>query len=242
MPERYGDWSPTQFDQKGSNLDDRQDWLVCPVMETRDSGPFDKSNFYSCLDILGGESDAVEIHTFNHWGPGWLSIILVHPSREKEVEDIERSLENYPVLDEEDLSEREYEAMQEDWNSWAARDFEKELLRCLENMANEEPEGSGIEQALQHEKDLDDFMPDGGMTYRMAGVEPPTDSERLWRRIEEIENWSSDQLRAFAFDDCEMEWESHDSGTSFKIDKAVSRAIRHELFWEDPVFEKENAQ
>lgn len=215
--------------------EDRNNWFLAPVGRNRDSGPFDESNFESALEILGGESDTVEVHRFGHWACGFYEIILVHPSREKEVEDLESSLESYPVLDDKDLSRREYEAMQEDWDSWAVRDFEKSLLGELESMANEEPSESDIERKLREERELDEFMPNGGTTYRMAGQKPPTESEKLWQRIEEIENWDSDQLRQFAFEDCEMEWFTEGSGTVFQIEKAVSRAIQHGLFWDDPV-------
>lgn len=220
-------------------VEDRNNWLLAPVSRNRDSGPLDDSNFETALEILGGESGTVEVHRFGHWGPGWYEIILVHPSREKEVEDLESSLESYLVLDDEDLSRREYEAMEEDWDYWASRDFEKELLSCLESMANEEPAESDIERELREERELDEFMPDGGMTWRMAGQKPPTMSERLWQRIEEIENWSSEQLRQFAFEDCGLSWETLNDGTRFNTDEAITVAINDELFWDDPVVTQE---
>lgn len=119
---RYRDYAPTAFDCKGLGLPDRQDWLVAPVIRTRDSGVKAESNFEAALKILGGESKAVEVHRFNHWGPGWFEIILVHPSREREVEDIERSLENYPLLDDEDFSSREYEAACDYWEACSLRE------------------------------------------------------------------------------------------------------------------------
>lgn len=119
---RYRDYTPTAFDCKGLGLPDRQDWLVAPVIRTRDSGVKAESNFEAALEILGGESKTVEVHCFNHWGPGWFEIILVHPSREKEVEDIERALEDYPLLDDEDFSSREYEAACDYWDACSLRE------------------------------------------------------------------------------------------------------------------------
>lgn len=111
---RYKDWAPTQFDTKGLGMPDRQDWLVCPVMHTRDSGPLDESNFHSTLKSLGGESDAVEVHRFGHWGPGWFEVILVSPDGPiKDLGEIVCSLADYPVLDEHDFSVREQEAADE---------------------------------------------------------------------------------------------------------------------------------
>ena len=78
---RYRDWSPTAFDPKGLNGEENNvsGWLVMPVSRTRDTGPFEESNFHTCVDMLGGESDYVEVHRFGHWGPGWIEIILVDP-------------------------------------------------------------------------------------------------------------------------------------------------------------------
>lgn len=128
--EKYSEFRPTCFDSAGAFLDDRQDWLVCPVSRTRDSGPFNESNFEAALKILGGESEEVEVHRFGHWGPGWFEIIIVAPGSEaaKKAEEIEASLENYPVLDDEDLSRREYDGFLESWGCWGAKDFRKFLV------------------------------------------------------------------------------------------------------------------
>lgn len=133
----YKHHRPTGFDRAGAFLDeDRQDWLVAPVTQTRDSGPIDESNFKCFLDGLGGEGESVEVHRFGHWGPGWYEIIIIDPKAEDIVakaEEMEAALENYPVLDEEDLSKRENEAEQESWVSWARRGFSSDLKRKVES-------------------------------------------------------------------------------------------------------------
>lgn len=114
----YREFRPTQFDSKGLALNDQQHWLVAPVSQTRDSGPLAQSNFDACLEALGGESDTVEVHRFGHWGPGWFEIIVIDPADTEKVEiaeDIERALENYPVLDDVDFSEREHSEANEVW-------------------------------------------------------------------------------------------------------------------------------
>lgn len=103
--------------------DPRRAWIVAPCSQTRDSGPLDKSNFAACLAELGGESDTVEVHLFDHWGPGWFEVIICDPCHGDTVESIARALSDYPVLDEMDLSEREMEDAMESWESWARRDF-----------------------------------------------------------------------------------------------------------------------
>ena len=129
----YKEFRPTCFNAAGAFLEEeRQDWFVVPCGRTRDSGELDQSNFDTALAILGGESETCEVHRFGHWGPGWFEIIIVHPSRESEVEAIQESLENYPVLDDEDFSRREWEAYAEGWESYGAKDFVRLLAKEFE--------------------------------------------------------------------------------------------------------------
>ncbi|MCP4113797.1 MAG: hypothetical protein GY737_00045 [Desulfobacteraceae bacterium] len=139
----YNEWSPTPFDSRGAFIGvDRGEWLVVPVIQTRDSEPLEESNFAAALEILGGEDHFVEVHRFGHWGPGWIEIIIVHPYAQLSdrryvtfanlAEEIERRLADYPVLDEEDLCERESEAAGESWNCWGRRELESKVEECLE--------------------------------------------------------------------------------------------------------------
>lgn len=113
----YRDFRPTKFDSH-IPLEDREDWLVVPVARNRDSEPYEESNFAAALKTLGGESDNVEVHRFGHWANGWFEIILASPTLATEVQDIQDSLDNYPILDEDDLLEREDEVKNQDWNVW----------------------------------------------------------------------------------------------------------------------------
>lgn len=125
---RYGDWAPTGVDVAGLGLEDRQDWIVCPVMVTRDTPRgLTTSNFRAILDMLGGESETVEVHRFGHWGPGWLEIILAAPEHAEYVEEIRRGLDDYPVIDESLMAEEEAEEEAEAWESWGRRDFQRAL-------------------------------------------------------------------------------------------------------------------
>ena len=118
----YSEFTPTSFDTVGLGLPDRQDWILVPVGRNRDSDCLDESNFETALEILGGESETIEVHRFGHWGCGWFDIILAHPDRENEVEEIESALENYPVLDENDHSERQYHAVNDVWEHMCMHD------------------------------------------------------------------------------------------------------------------------
>ena len=107
MTQLYKDFRPTQFDSAGLALDSQQDWLVLTVTRTRDSEALEQSNFRTALEILGGESDTCEVHRFGHWGPGWFEIILLHPDRAQEADEIEGALAHYPILSDDDHSELE---------------------------------------------------------------------------------------------------------------------------------------
>lgn len=118
----YSEYKPTQFDLAGLSLPDKQKWLVVPCGQNRDSGILDQSNFKAALDMLGGESDTVEVHRFGHWACGWFEIIIAAPELAGQVEQIEARLEEYPVLDGDAHSEMETEAILEAWENMGMRE------------------------------------------------------------------------------------------------------------------------
>ena len=82
----------------------------------RDSGLVEESNFWSALRMLNGESDTVKVIRSSHWAVGWIEVILIHESDKESVErgfEIEKALESYPILDEDDFYERESEKREE---------------------------------------------------------------------------------------------------------------------------------
>jgi hypothetical protein len=82
----------------------------------RDSGLIEESNFNSALKMLNGESDTVKVIRASHWAVGWIEVILIHESDKVSVDkgnEIEESLGNYPILDEDDFYERESEKRDE---------------------------------------------------------------------------------------------------------------------------------
>lgn len=115
---RYSEFKPTRFDSH-IRLDSLEDWLVVPCARNRDSECADESNFAVALEMLGGEGDNVEVHRFGHWANGWFELILVRPgsAAEKVAAEIEESLENYPLLSDDDYSERERVRADEVWES-----------------------------------------------------------------------------------------------------------------------------
>ena len=121
--QRYGDFAPTPFDNKGAFLDsDRQNWLIAPASQTRDSGPLDRSNYtaqLAAIEEVDPEGENHEEHRFGHWGPGWFEIVIVRPDSPcaNVAAEIQGSLEDYPVLDEESFCELEEEEANETWNN-----------------------------------------------------------------------------------------------------------------------------
>ena len=118
---RYSEFRPTQFDSKGLGLEDRQDWLVVGISRNRDSSVLDESNWECALEALAevasDTEETYETHRFGHWGPGWFELILVKPgsAAEKCAEELEAALADYPILDEDDYSERCLEVAQQVW-------------------------------------------------------------------------------------------------------------------------------
>jgi len=123
----YSKWKPTGFDCSGLGLDDRQDWLVCPCILTRDSGPLERSNFEVIRDDAERDQIEYEVHRFGHWACGWFEIILVHPNHTDWVEEWEKALENYPVACDSHFSQTEWDEAMETWESWGANDLKREI-------------------------------------------------------------------------------------------------------------------
>ena len=126
MMERYCDFQPSAFDSRSNfmafdadALESIEEWFVLPCSRNRDSDCLTESNFAVALEMLGGESETVQVHRFGHWACGWYEIIVVKPETDaaKKAEEIEKSLDDYPVLDDEDFSERESKAADETWKN-----------------------------------------------------------------------------------------------------------------------------
>ncbi len=139
--ETIRDWLG-QYSYELDDFEGQEDWLVLPTTIGTPYGggdnrgeELDKSNYKAALDLLGGESDTV--HTSHAAG---LDIIIVKPGSAAETiaVDIEDNLVNYPILDEEDWSERETAFYYEEWKDWGCSDFVKEALSWHEDELTEE--------------------------------------------------------------------------------------------------------
>jgi len=101
--------------------------------------------------MLGGEGEHVEVHRFGHWGPGWIEIILVDPGHYHTLwtaGEIVCSLADYPVLDEEDWSEREFEAAGETWEQCFN---DKERIEYLRSNGCQQVEFSELRATIRGE-------------------------------------------------------------------------------------------
>jgi hypothetical protein len=90
---------------------ERHEWFVAAGRH-RDSDSLEESNFRSLLKKLGGESDTVAVERENHWLVGWVENLLIDPADVERVaiaEKVREDLEDYPVVDESDWSDLEYE-------------------------------------------------------------------------------------------------------------------------------------
>jgi len=138
----YSEFSPTQFDQKGMGLDDKQTWLVAPVAHNRDSGLLAKSNWDVFVQelTLKCKTNTWEICRFGHWANGWFEIIIIQPETNAELlgNTTEDSLADYPVLDSIDFSDKEENAMVEYWKSCSLRERLELISRFNERKSNSE--------------------------------------------------------------------------------------------------------
>jgi len=129
----YRNYKPSAFDSAGLGLPYQRDWLVAPVSHSRDSDLLSESNWDAQIAVLkavDADGDDWEIHRFGHWACGWFEIVIVRPESEcaAKAEELAASLSDYPVLNDEDFSEREREAYEEYWSNG---DAQRELVRQL---------------------------------------------------------------------------------------------------------------
>jgi hypothetical protein len=132
--QRYGDFRPTQFDSRGLGLEDRQDWTVAPVSQTRDSDTLAQSNFRTVerdLERIDPDGSDHETHRFGHWGPGWFEIILARPGSAcaDALREWAGALADYPIADENDWSELQLERAGDAWESMGLRDRMEACVR-----------------------------------------------------------------------------------------------------------------
>jgi hypothetical protein len=89
------------------------------VGRSRDSDCGEESNFDAMLKGLGGESETVQVVHEGHFLCGWVEWIAIHESDEtalRAADAMQASLEDYPILDEEDFCQREFDECERVWS------------------------------------------------------------------------------------------------------------------------------
>lgn len=87
----------------------------------RDSSLIDESNWDAMLKIAehGSDNDHVYIFRARHWAVGWVEYLMLKPDApddlKQRIDEALCALADYPILDEEDYSRREWEAMEDFW-------------------------------------------------------------------------------------------------------------------------------
>lgn len=110
---RYRDFRPTTLDTYGAFLRDRHDWYVAPVTHTyKVASIAETSNWETMLAALReSKCSGWEQHRFGHWATNF-DMVLVRPRSLawKVAVGCALALDQYPYLDEDDVTEREHES------------------------------------------------------------------------------------------------------------------------------------
>lgn len=126
----YKDFRPSSFDTHINFDDDRENWLVGPCSHNRDSDYGTEANWKAFLQIMwearevNAEESDYEEHRFGHWANGWFEIVLIRPGSRAETKalEVEKRLENYPILDEDLYSSMEDEEIYLYWKTMSLRE------------------------------------------------------------------------------------------------------------------------
>ncbi len=119
-------FNPSGLDSEKNYLGQIPDekWHVL-MSWTRDAQIIEESNRDMALLMLGGEmEDSVEIFRFGHWSCGYIEYLCIaSDSKAFEVaQKISEKLENYPILNDDDYSTREYEAANKLWEDMSVKE------------------------------------------------------------------------------------------------------------------------
>jgi hypothetical protein len=151
--------------------------------QNRDSDLLTQSNFICGLELLGGETDTVQVIRDGHWACGWIEYILIHESDIKSLQvadAIMTNLNDYPVLDESHYSDMEYRSYSE------YADQEKDTLALFLCLVFGLPESMASEQDmlnLAFQLNLEAQL-QGGEYSAFTYNEYHVDFESAWSQLE----------------------------------------------------------
>lgn len=115
-------------------------WGFTPIGTHRDADSVTQSNWQVITeDLIERFPDSFKTYHTNHWAVGWYDHLAVNTSDLAAVEALNQWLEKlkgYPVADEDNLGEIEYEEICESIDSWAY----DEVISCYEKATDSEIE------------------------------------------------------------------------------------------------------
>lgn len=163
---------PSGLDSRANYWGDEPD-VVLVVSRSRDASILTESNFATALEMLGGEGNGVSVVNVGHWACGWVEHIVVDFDAKDKLEialKIINSIYAYPVLDDFDFSDREYQ-----YASEYAEDTKEDLNIAFKELFN-----------LPDDIDLTDLMYEAQMLYQLEnGVEDAALGFNLYHGIPE---------------------------------------------------------
>jgi hypothetical protein len=157
QPENLRRWSsadPATGTRTNYIGEDLSDFYVAPCSITRDTADaLTLSNWETMLEELDAliEHEESGEHTFNHWACGWYSLFIIHETDTaalKTADDMAAALADYPVLDEEALSEKEHEEATEAWESWGRSDWRSTVEKALAEYAPDSADSYWADEIL----------------------------------------------------------------------------------------------
>lgn len=180
--------------------------------QTRDSDALVRSNYRRILQELGKldselaidaidarntEYDSPEDSTVTdtrqgHWGCGWLEVIYVHSSNVAACERADsflNALEDYPVVDESDLSELEYDEYQNAWAHGLPHDFTQLLqkhLRLADSTVWKLEDSPRLQELYEELTPSGDYWEDNHMGTRLEYAAKGCTRERMASFLREM--------------------------------------------------------
>lgn len=104
------------------------------ITKNRDSSILCESNWECILKHLGGESEHVSIVRHRHWACGWIEYLMVAENAPTQLLDrcvsIVQALNDYPIFNEDDYTERQMTAIETFWQELSLRE---RMELCREN-------------------------------------------------------------------------------------------------------------
>ena len=121
----YGDFT----EDKTKEIDEEIHFIEVPYATGSDySGSLVERANFKALREYAEENDLLNETVFEvNGGHGTFGLYISLKCQDPEIWEMIKSLDSYPLLDEELESEMEIEAIDENWDSWAAYDFRREL-------------------------------------------------------------------------------------------------------------------